>query len=109
MYHVIDPQASRDREPRRGAPACRQGTDIMAGQLPGPHIRKASQESAAWCNERAAADLAAAALTDNENIRRRYELSAESWKARAELFRHRDVSGAEAAGMRGSTEKGQPR
>lgn len=63
----------------------------MAGQLPGPQVRKASQDTAAWCNERAAADLAAAAASDNENVRRRYELSAESWKARAELFRYQDV------------------
>jgi len=55
-----------------------------------PHIRKASRDTTGSCNERAAADLAAAAATDNENIRRRFELSAESWKARAELLRFRD-------------------
>jgi hypothetical protein len=61
---------------------------IMAGRLPVLNVSKSAQNSAAWCNERAAADLAAAAASDNENIRRRYERSAESWKARAELYPH---------------------
>ena len=54
-------------------------------------VRKASRDTSGSCSDRAAADLAAAAATDNENIRQRYERSAESWKARAELLRYRDL------------------
>ena len=89
-HHVIRPQASRDRESHGSAPACQLGIDIMVSRLNVPPIRKASRDTTGSCNERAAADLAAAAATDNENIRRRFELSAESWKARAELLRFRD-------------------
>jgi hypothetical protein len=90
-HHVIRPQASRDRESHGSAPACQLGHRTMVGRLHAPQIRKASRDTTGSCNERAAADLAAAAATDNENIRRRFERSAESWKARAEMLRFRDT------------------
>jgi hypothetical protein len=89
-HHVIGLQASRDREPHRSAPACQPGINIMADRRHAPHVRKASRDTTGSCNDRAAADLAAAAASDNENVRRRFERSAESWKARAELLRFTD-------------------
>ena len=58
----------------------------MADRLPKVQHSRQPPETASWCVERADADRAAAAATDNENVRRRFELSAASWSARAEML-----------------------
>ena len=58
----------------------------MADRLPKVQHSRQPQDSAAWCAESAEADRAAAAATDNDNVRQRFELSAASWSARAEML-----------------------
>jgi hypothetical protein len=58
----------------------------MADRLPKVQHSRQPQDTASWCAERADADRAAAAATDNDNVRRRFELSATSWSARAEML-----------------------
>jgi hypothetical protein len=58
----------------------------MADRLPKVQHSRQPQDTAAWCAERAAADSAAAAATDIDNVRKRFELSAASWSARAEML-----------------------
>jgi hypothetical protein len=59
----------------------------MADRLPTLRHRRQQHDTAAWCAERADADRITAAAAINDNIRRRHELSAESWNARAEMLR----------------------
>lgn len=59
----------------------------MTDRLPTVRHNRQPQDTALWCAERADADRAAAAATDNDNIRNRFELSAASWSARAEMLR----------------------
>jgi len=59
----------------------------MANRLPKLQRGRRPQDTADWCAERAAADQIAAASSQNDNIRRRHELSAESWLARAAMLR----------------------
>jgi hypothetical protein len=59
----------------------------MADRLPKVQHSRQPQDTALWCDERAAADRAAAAATDNDNVRKRFELSAASWSARAEMLK----------------------
>jgi hypothetical protein len=54
--------------------------------------RRAFQDTAVGCHELAAADLARALLMDTENARQRFETSASSWTARAELIQRLDDS-----------------
>jgi hypothetical protein len=58
----------------------------MADRLPKVQHSRQPQDTAAWCVERAEADLLAAAATDIDNVRKRFELSAASWAARAEML-----------------------
>ena len=50
------------------------------------HSTKASQDTAAGCRARAAADLAAAATMDTANGRLKFEHSAFTWSTRGELL-----------------------
>jgi len=59
----------------------------MADRLPKVQHSRQPQDTADWCVERAEADRIAAAAADNDNVRRRFELSAESWSARADMLR----------------------
>lgn len=59
----------------------------MADRLPTVRHSRQQHDSAAWCAERAEADRITAAAATNDNIRRRHELSAASWDARAEMLR----------------------
>jgi hypothetical protein len=63
-----------------------QQESAMAGQLPRVQHSRQPHDSADWCAERAAADRAAAAAAENDNVRQRFELSAASWSARAEML-----------------------
>ena len=47
---------------------------------------RALQDTVAGCESLAASDLARAALTDTENGRRKFQLSAETWQQRATLL-----------------------
>ena len=58
----------------------------IAVRLPAIQHSRQPQDTASWCVERAEADRAAAAATDNDNVRRRFELSAASWAERAEML-----------------------
>ena len=58
----------------------------MADQLPRVQHRRQPHDTAAWCAERAEADQLAAAAAENDNVRHRFELSAASWSARAEML-----------------------
>ena len=58
----------------------------MADQLPKLQHSRQPHDTADWCAERAAADRAAAVAAENDNVRQRYELSAASWSARAEML-----------------------
>jgi hypothetical protein len=59
----------------------------MSDRLPSvQHRSKQPHDTASGCAERAAADLAAAAATNIDNVRRRFEISAESWMARAAML-----------------------
>jgi hypothetical protein len=64
----------------------------MIDRLSPIHPRKTGRDTPASCAERAAADLATAASSDNENIRQRFKHSAESWMARAALIERTAVS-----------------
>ena len=59
----------------------------MADRLPKVQHNRQPQDTATWCAERAEADRIAAAATDIANVRKRFELSAASWSARAEMLR----------------------
>jgi hypothetical protein len=72
-------------------PLARQGA-AMINRLPSFHPRKARRDTAASCTERAAADLATAARSDNENIRYRLEHRTERWTARAELIQQTEAT-----------------
>jgi hypothetical protein len=58
----------------------------LADQLPPVQHSRQPHDSAEWCIERAAADRSAAMAAENDNVRQRYELSAASWTARAEML-----------------------
>lgn len=55
------------------------------------HSTKASQDTAAGCRARAAADLAAAATMDTANGRLKFEHSASTWSTRGELLARLEV------------------
>jgi hypothetical protein len=59
----------------------------MADRLPKVQHTRQPQDTAVWCIERAEADRLAAAATDIDNVRKRFELSAASWSARGEMLR----------------------
>lgn len=67
----------------------------MTDRLPPVHLRPAARDTAAGCAERAAADRAAAATNDNDNIRNQLERSAERWAARGELIQRSEVMAAQ--------------
>jgi hypothetical protein len=58
----------------------------MSDRLPGPRHKRRPQDTPSWCTERAEADRIAAAAAGNDNVRMRFQLSAESWSARAEIL-----------------------
>jgi len=63
-----------------------QQDSALADQLPRVQHRRHPHDTAAWCDERAEADQLAAAAAENDNVRHRFELSAASWSARAEML-----------------------